>query len=429
MFKRLLILFICFGVYGQASAQWTLSNSGISTFYDLRAIHFPTAAVGYTGGAQTFYKTTNGGSNWINGLNAIPTGYRTIEGIHFINKDTGFACGWSGLNSNNAPTNGFILRTLNGGTSWTVVKSQAAGPIFSVKFISPTHGFAAGGAPDGASNLFATTDGGTTWTTVSTFTGLNLYIFDLAVTPSGVVHMCGMLQKTSTDFREILFRKAAGSNTVDTMTFDAPLFCTMYRGIRAINDNEIFTVGNKCFAKSTNGGSSWTTASLNNANPNGGSFECLAFTSNLNGWAGGTGGDFYKTTDGGANWSAVTLGTGVSLYDIFFPNATTGFVVGDAGTVYKYTGTTTPNNVAPTTSAPALRVFPNPTASQVSVEGVNESYNATLLTVNGQVARTQLITPAVPTMDCSALPGGMYFLILRNQKGAQVFSEKVVIAE
>src|SRR4028118_2018180 len=208
MIKNILILIACLGLYTQSSAQWTLSNSGINTSYDLRAIHFPTATVGYTGGVYAFYKTTNGGSYWTDMLSAIPTANRSIQSIHFINKDTGFVSGWSGLNSNNAPINGFILRTLNGGTSWTVVKSGAAGPVNSVKMISPTAGFAAGASSDGASNLFATTDGGATWTTVSTLPGMNIDIFDMTVSPAGAVHMCGMLKKSSFDFREILFRKA-----------------------------------------------------------------------------------------------------------------------------------------------------------------------------------------------------------------------------
>jgi photosystem II stability/assembly factor-like uncharacterized protein len=44
-----------------------------------------------------------------------------------------------------------------------------------------------------------------------------------------------------------------------------------------------------------------------------------------------------KTTNGGATWKAQTSGTSESLNEIFFLNATTGFVVGTNGTLLKTT--------------------------------------------------------------------------------------------
>lgn len=425
MLKRLLMFAVITAAMVPAHAQWTLSNTGVNTFYDLTSVNFPTPSIGYVGGVYAFYKTTNGGSNWTDMLSPIPTAYRSIRGITFLNKDTGFVCGWAGLNSNNAPIQGFILKTTNGGTSWTTVKSSTPGPIYSVKFSTATNGYAAGGSSDGACNLYSTTDGGNTWTVASSFPGLNAEIFDMSMAPNGNIYMCGMLKKGSVDFYEILFKKAAGSSVIDTITFDNPAYCTMYRGIQSISNNETYVVGNKCFNKTTNGGTSWTPSVLNNAT-SGASFETLYFTSPLVGWAAGDYGDFHNTTDAGANWTKVILPSSPHFTDIFFPNAATGFLVGYGGTIYKYTA---PTSVTDPAASLAPLFYPNPAASQIFFENIHSEYAITVTNMAGQVVISQNINGAQSIIDCHNLQAGIYTVNMRSSQRTESFVRKLVITK
>ncbi|MFN8340232.1 MAG: fibronectin type III domain-containing protein [Cyclobacteriaceae bacterium] len=81
-------------------------------------------------------------------------------------------------------------------------------------------------------------------------------------------------------------------------------------------------------------------------------FNGVHFPSDQIGYAAGTGGTIYKSTDGGLNWSAQTSNTTNALQDIYFINTTTGFAVGASGTIRKTTdgGTTWSTQTAAGTS-------------------------------------------------------------------------------
>ena len=68
--------------------------------------------------------------------------------------------------------------------------------------------------------------------------------------------------------------------------------------------------------------------------------ECIYFTDSLNGWicGGSWGGMYYykyvySTIDGGLSWNESYTDNGESLYDVFFINDSTGWAVGESGSV------------------------------------------------------------------------------------------------
>lgn len=79
------------------------------------------------------------------------------------------------------------------------------------------------------------------------------------------------------------------------------------------------------------------------------------------GFAGGSGGTFLKTTNGGTNWVSIDIGTTNNIYGIYFLNANTGWVVGEGGIVYKTTngGTNWEKKTSGTTSTLYKIVFVN----------------------------------------------------------------------
>ena len=110
-------------------------------------------------------RTTDGGVSWTT-LPIEQTGLRIerLNSLHFIDKDHGWV---AGLDATEA---GIVLRTTDGGASWTGVKvgfGQTPIPIF---FTDEKNGWMGGATPlsedeleGGPSSLLATTDGGTTW--------------------------------------------------------------------------------------------------------------------------------------------------------------------------------------------------------------------------------------------------------------------------
>ena len=84
----------------------------------------------------------------------------------------------------------------------------------------------------------------------------------------------------------------------------------------------------------------------------GNNVNSVSFVNSTTGWAAGSAGMVMKTTDGGTNWTAqtpsafatpayschaVAIGSGCGIRGVFFINTTTGWAVGDTGSIWKTT--------------------------------------------------------------------------------------------
>lgn len=101
--------------------NWNSLNSGTTQM--LNDVSFSDFNTGYVCGSNGIVlKTTNGGVNWT----PKNTGYTDINnyGTRFLNKDTGVVVG-----GNAGFTNGQIFKTTNGGTTWVVKLSNFPGSI------------------------------------------------------------------------------------------------------------------------------------------------------------------------------------------------------------------------------------------------------------------------------------------------------------
>src|SRR5205085_11892593 len=79
-------------------------------------------------------------------------------------------------------------------------------------------------------------------------------------------------------------------------------------------------------------GQNWRPSSTINASID---FYGVHFTSDQTGYASGSGGAIYKTTDGGLSWSQLNSSATEPLFDIHFVDANIGFAVGGNGTIRK----------------------------------------------------------------------------------------------
>ncbi len=121
--------------------------------YDFYDIHFTDDEYGWVVGgedstmAAVVYHTTNGGQNWTR--QDVPSQARFLRAVDFVDRNNGWACG----------RNGTILKTTDGGASWTYQRAVVDTTLFDIDFADPLRGMIAGN-----STVLATTDGGEEWT-------------------------------------------------------------------------------------------------------------------------------------------------------------------------------------------------------------------------------------------------------------------------
>ena len=177
-------------------------------------------------------KTTNGGQNWEThiGFNGLTLGM--IEGIHFLDANTGWC---RARNENGSPT--YIAKTTNGGTNFT-----------SILYINNTDGNevllnANTGYVASANKIYKTTNGGSNWTQ-------NVYdvytkFFDIFFVNNSTGWVCGdngVLYKTTNE-------------GIDWVKINTGLN-TPFKCVKFINENTGFITGDGgTIMKTTNGGS------------------------------------------------------------------------------------------------------------------------------------------------------------------------------
>ncbi|MCS7029696.1 MAG: YCF48-related protein, partial [Bacteroidia bacterium] len=98
----------------------------------LLSVHFVNAAIGWAVGlGGTILKTTNGGTTWTPQTSGTT---QLLYSVHFVNAAIGWAVGNSGT----------ILKTTDGGTTWTPQTSGTIQTLYSVHFVSETTGWVVG---------------------------------------------------------------------------------------------------------------------------------------------------------------------------------------------------------------------------------------------------------------------------------------------
>lgn len=294
--------------------QWVEQTSGTTqTLYSLKVIN--SQVVWACGLGGVVLRTTDGGTTW-SLVTAPATGYDNYS-IDAVDANTA----WVNCTESSSGINMRVYKTTNGGTSWTQQLQDPPAWGNAVKFADANNGIATGdpGAGSNYFSLWRTTNGGTNWIAVET-----------SQMPQAVAGEMGV-----TNSLFIL------GNTVwfGTASDNAGYFPRVY--------------------KSTNLGVSWT-ASGNIAGLNGGYLFSLAFKDQNNGVGVSLGGQACVTTDGGVNWTVNTVNTAVALRWVDLIPGTTAYVTvgGPTATGYVYVskdnGATWVQNTLPA-STPRIR--------------------------------------------------------------------------
>ncbi len=215
---------------------------------------------------------------------------------------------------------GAVLRTADGGTTWSPVASasQAGDVVFAPS--NPAVAYAAAG-----STFLRSSDGGVTWETVAMWTPC-FALYDLAVDPTSpntVYGTGGSGQACKTTDGGTTWTAAPVAGVPQDIVIDP------------FNSSIVYAGGSVGVAVSSDGGATWTPLSLSNY------VKALAADPSTPGflYAGTTVG-LYQTTDGGATWSLAPgflPHWGVSDIEISSADPLVRSVVFDTGMAYQST--------------------------------------------------------------------------------------------
>lgn len=319
---------------------WVLQPSGTSS--DIYDIDFISPLLGFAVGGEfgsyAILKTTDGGLSWFNIQNNFYYDYLSMLSVKFIDKNTGFIGG--GYSNQNV-----IFKTTDGGETWIelVVLSNRentkqhdieqtilynSGGINSIYFKDNNTGYAVGGTAYGWDRkIYTTTDGGSTW--IRKYSGWE---------ENGLIAVTGNSrgQGWAVGFTGAIFiTENNGDSWAQILSGNKSSYFSGddIHSMFYLNENIIWAVGKRdsylpsagdVMLKTTNGGKVWKTKQFFQSSV--GPTRSVYFIDENFGWAVGDGmAGFYRTTDGGENWTSVFL-NGSS---VFFINQNTGWVTSD----------------------------------------------------------------------------------------------------
>ncbi|MCD4698540.1 MAG: T9SS type A sorting domain-containing protein [Bacteroidales bacterium] len=234
-----------------------------------------------------------------------------LNSVYFISESTGWVCGF----------NGTVLYTSDGGTNWVNIPSWTDLNLVSVFFANDLKGWIlARSETDYHSEVFFTNDGGSSWTTQLT---INKYSYKLFFIDEFNGWIAG---------KSAIWRTTDSGATWTAQSSGLP--DKYYTSVHFINSQLGWAVAasySEAIAyKSVNGGISWEEMIL----PENGYMESVFFLDENTGWI--TCNELYttpygiilKTIDGGNSWNITFEDLGYWFKEIFFTDESTGWVVG-----------------------------------------------------------------------------------------------------
>ncbi|MFO0840651.1 MAG: hypothetical protein U1D55_19245 [Phycisphaerae bacterium] len=273
---------------------WTQAATG--SYYALSA-DASRRTVAYAAGFDTLYKTANGGQTWT-ALGGAQVG-QAIRGLA-VDGDRVFG----------ATSDGNVLRSLNGGASWTLVSDGLGyGEQNASIAIDPTNPqtIYAGDiqiAASPASLLVKSTDGGGSWTQLSA-SAANIHAYAMAFNSSGDLYVAGtgIPVSKSTDDGATWTPLDPGISLLRALAIDPFNANVLYVGGQVNSP-----AGTHGVYKTIDAGANWLPA--NAGLPQASVHSIMSDPHRANRVYAGTDVGVYESRDGGANWSALSVGMG-----------------------------------------------------------------------------------------------------------------------
>ena len=299
-----------------AQSSWKALQSGSSG--DLVAIYFLSAERGFVAGDKGYFaQTIDGGKTWKKQF--IYT-EEDINEIYFRNDNNGYVVAGKKM-----------FLTDDGGRSWREIKiynpkdfKNATPEFLSVRFADKKRGLIVGSLLNREEDVIdslvmRTDDGGETWTRIIVPSKLELFHLDFVNSSRGWIVGDGGLILTTQDGGLSWFTQ--NSKTVQ------PLYNVDFR-----DSQEGYAVGKSgTILRTENGGEVWQAVKTNFKN----TFMRVDFADDKNGWIAGYGGTILRSSDKGKTWIKQETNTEKSLYGLFVMKKF-GWAVGAKGAILQY---------------------------------------------------------------------------------------------
>lgn len=291
----------------QANAQWRWSHPSPQG-NNLNKISFINTSTGWAAGEKgAVIKSTNGGNSW---TAQYPGTVTDISELQFTDSLHGFIAAESDL---------YI--SINSGASWDIAYRFPGYTISAMHFTTNDTGYIALTSGFGSGQLYKTNDGGLNWSIL--VSALSSDVMDIDASPNGNLFMCGVsgfLQR-STNNGQTWTTISTGSN-VDLTDITAP------------TNNFVYAAGSSEIIKSTDGGLTFSTLG-NPGSGNGLSIRAIDFANSTNGIAGFDQGYTYYTTDGGTTWNNYFFNSWMNVNAVVANSSSNFMAVGTSGVILK----------------------------------------------------------------------------------------------
>lgn len=230
-------------------ANWVSQVTGatLGSYHYFRNIEFLNENIGFLGTLnQKFYKTTDGGTTWSLVTNITPNPV-AICGLDCAGTSTVYGCG-----AYFGPA--FIIKSTDSGNTWQFIDMSAyANALVEINFIDENIGFVSGNNTTGGV-ILKTTDGGTTWTQILNTATNGDFVWKLQILNSNNNVIFGSVESAGPNPG----RLAKSTNGGSTWTFqNAPEIIVQAVGF--VDENHGWMGGHTTgFYETINGGTTWT---------------------------------------------------------------------------------------------------------------------------------------------------------------------------
>jgi photosystem II stability/assembly factor-like uncharacterized protein len=360
---------------------------------------------------------------------------------------------------------GDLYHSSNGGADFTIRDLQEYGFVSTIAFEDDMTGYAGGGCyfpfdECPGNTFYKTTDGGQSWNQLQ---GDLIFGIFTDIEPMGN----GKLYTTN-EFTGLHYSEDGGAN-LSPLFIDNTLDNARYQKIQFINDQTGFvgvinyganTVISRYIYKTQDGGQTWS----NIFQLVGSDYDNIRFffTDEEQGFALGLGGKIWHTNNGGSTWEEQQYGDASEIgRDIFFPNASTGYIASHAGdfnlgriyrstnggqtweldlevdstffdnlyfadeengfavsdykTIYRRSGT----NAADHTTPANIEIFPNPAVDFIEIIGIAPSveYQIWISDITGKFIQKTNLYNSKTRIPVGHLANGVYFVKILDKQG------------
>jgi len=283
-----------------------------------------------TGVSGTEVLSNDGGLSW----NLQGTGLSdNLNGVSFYDNNNGILISAGAIGGSN------IYKTTNGGTTW-VYKASSTQTLQAIVAKNATFAIAVGNT----GTVLKSTDGGTTWVSQVSGTANNLYD----------VHFVDLNNGTAVGEYGVIIHTNNGGSTWLMQASGTGFFL---RGVQFVDLNTGMAVGDQgTILRTGNGGSSWSSQAASAAA--GRILYSVYFTDANNGNIGGQG-IVLHTANGGGAWSSQSLPA--TIAEISFTGSSLGIATGSSGFIYRTAdGGVSWTQVAPSSNPPSAPSLSSP---------------------------------------------------------------------